>query len=140
MSGARVLAIHTRRPWARPGSIIPVDVTLSAREPATIRVELALLDLDRAVAIASGTFRLRPGRSVRTLRLRLPEVGRRGYGLRAVVPGSPGSVAHGAVEALDGWWQSPRHAAITRYRTARGTAAAVRHHSDNTYLGQLPNS
>ena len=126
MSGARVLAIHTRRPWARPGSIIPVDVTLAAREPATIRVELALLDLDRAVAIASGTFRLRPGRSVRTLRLRLPEVGRRGYGLRALVPGSPGSVAHGAVEALDGWWQSPRHAAITRYRTARGTAAAVR--------------
>ncbi len=39
--------------------------------------------------------------------------------------GQAGRPAASAVEALDGWWESPRHAAITEFRTPARTAAAV---------------
>lgn len=125
----RVVAVRARRPWAPPGSLIAIDVTIATRQAVRARLEVTILDLDRSVATGTANVRLRPGRSVRTLRLVLPDVARHGYGLRAVVRrvvGGPRSVAHGAVEALDGWWQSPRHAAITRFARPRETAAAVR--------------
>lgn len=125
----RVVAVRARRPWAPPGSLIAIDVTIATRQAVRARLEVTILDLDRPVATGTANVRLRPGRSVRTLRLVLPDVARHGYGLRAVVRrvvGGPRSVAHGAVEALDGWWQSPRHAAITRFASPRETAAAVR--------------
>lgn len=124
----RVVAVRARRPWAPPGTSIAIDVTLTTRASAVARLEVTILDLHREVATVGVRVRLRPGRSVRTVRLSLPEVARHGYGLRAVVGGgavSIRSVAHGAVEALDGWWQSPRHAAITRFATPRATSAAV---------------
>lgn len=125
----RVLAVRPRRPWAPPGTKIAIDVTLTTGASVNARLEVTMLDLHREVATVGVRVRLRPGQSVRTVRLTLPEVARRGYGLRAVVDGAAASrprVAHGAVEALDGWWQSPRHAAITRFATPRRTAAAVR--------------
>jgi len=59
----------------------------------------------------------------------LPAGARRGYGLRLTIAGSDGGPLAGAdaaVEALDGWWQSPRHAAVTRFASSAATAAAVR--------------
>jgi dextranase len=63
------------------------------------------------------------------VRLPLPADARRGYGLRLTVVDGRGKVlaaADEAVEALDGWWESPRHAALTRFYGPAETAAAVR--------------
>ena len=59
-------------------------------------------------------------------RFELPDAPRHGYGLRLRVV-ADGSVAEAtsAVEALDGWWESPRHAAITDYREASTVAASA---------------
>lgn len=104
-----------------------VELTFTTLAAAAVRVELSLLDVDRCVDMSYAVFRLPPGRSTRTLSVNLPDAARHGYGLRAIVESEAGrSVAQGAIEALDGWWQSPRHAALTSYRTAKATAAAVR--------------
>ena len=82
----------------------------------TVDVELLLLDLDRVVDRVQRRYRLSPGRSRRIERVALPSKPRRGYGLKLDVRWPGGSAAaESAVEALDGWWQSPRHAAITEF-------------------------
>ena len=57
----------------------------------------------------------------------LPSAVRHGYGLRLrASAGGRTVVATSAVEAIDGWWQSPRHAALTEFRDPAASAAAVR--------------
>lgn len=92
-----------------------------------VRAELVLLDGRRIVDQVTATWRLPTGRSTRRAVLHLPHLPRHGYGLRLSISWPGGrTTSHGAVEALDGWWQSPRHAAVTTFRSPKRTAAAVR--------------
>ena len=104
-----------------------MHVGLWATAASLVRVELVLLDGRRVVDEMTTAWRLPTGRSTRSAVLKLPQLPRHGYGLRLSITWSGGgTTGHGAVEALDGWWQSPRHAAVTTFRSPRRTAAAVR--------------
>lgn len=123
----RVLAVAPVRPWSRPGTSVTVEVRLRAVAATHVRVVVVLLDGQRVVDRVTMAWRLPAGRCLRIVRLKLPLLLRHGYGLHASLKWSDGRASgHGAVEALEGWWQSPRHAAITTFRTSLKTAAAVR--------------
>jgi dextranase len=125
----RVARFGPARPWFEPGSNATIDVEVAATGPTRARLLVELLDLDRVVAAADRVVRLRAGRSRRRVKIALPGDARRGYGLRLTIVGPDGAAlaaADAAVEALDGWWLSPRHAAITRFASPAATAAAVR--------------
>lgn len=107
--------------WAPGGSVIRATVVVVSDTPRRLLVRLELLDLDRVVATTER--RIRTGTGDRTLRLglTLPDAPRHGYGLRVSVRGSDGvplARASTAIEAIEGWWQSPRHAALIEYRDA----------------------
>ncbi len=115
------------RPWVPPGAPFTVVATISMTEAAPARVSVDLLDLDRSVGTAERAVTLAPGSDHLEFALRLPETPRRGYGLRLAVETPDGIVTEiAAIEALEGWWQSPRHAAVTEYGDpeAAGRAAA----------------
>jgi dextranase len=130
MPGAsvRLTSVRPARPWFAPGSAAQVELAFRAAAPTTVQATVELLDLDRVVGRRAASFRLAAGASVRRLGVDLPRASRRGYGVRVRVQWPGGGRARGssAVEALEGWWASPRHAAITGFRSAAGTAAAVR--------------
>jgi hypothetical protein len=117
------------RTWSKPGSIVGIEVELEARSPvgqgvAVITVEL--LDVDRVVARRQRRTRLGRGPVSFGVRMRLPADPRHGYGLRlAVEAAGRRVVATSAVEAIEGWWESPRHAALTRFASPERSAAAV---------------
>lgn len=114
------------RPWFRPGSSAKAEVELLAARPTTVAATFELLDLDRVVGRTQRSFRVPLGRSRRVTTLPLPDQGRHGYGLRVELVWDGGrATAASAVEALDHWWESPRHAAITEFRSPGRTAAAV---------------
>lgn len=124
-------ALRPARAWARPGGALPVEAELRGVAGQAVRLRLALLDLDREAGEAvTRRVRLGPsGTAVVRLRPRLPGIARRGYGLRLTVADRDGAVVgmtETAVEALDGWWDAPRHAAIVDFRDARATVADVR--------------
>jgi dextranase len=122
----RIAGFEPARPWSRPGTSAHVELDLIARTATTVRVTVELLDLDRVVVRQERSLRLPAGRSRRTVVVPLPAARRRGYGLRLTTDWHGGSArATSAVEALDGWWESPRHAAITEFASAARTAAAV---------------
>lgn len=128
MAAVRLVSARPARPWFRPGTKASVDLAFRAVAPTSVRAVVELLDLDRVVGRAEGTFRLPAGTSRHVLRVALPSEGRHGYGLRVVTTWGDGAgraTRRSAVEALDGWWQSPRHAAITGFRSPAQTAAAV---------------
>ncbi|MEO6207111.1 MAG: glycoside hydrolase family 66 protein [Candidatus Limnocylindrales bacterium] len=128
MSGrVRIRSLGSSRSWCRPGTSASIEVGLWATAASLVQVELVLLDGRHVVDEVTAAWRLPSGSSKRSAVLHLPRSPRRGYGLRLFVtwPGG-GTIGHGAVEALDGWWQSPRHAAVTTFRSPRRTAAAVR--------------
>jgi dextranase len=120
----RIVAFRPHRPWARPGTVVTVDVELASQRPMVVDARVDLLDVERVVDSVEHRFRVRAGSSRRTIPIRLPDAPRHGYGLRLrlIWPGGS-AVAGEAVEALDGWWQSPRHAAVTRFT---GVPAAAR--------------
>jgi dextranase len=127
----RVVRFGPARPWFEPGSVASIDVEVDVVATRSTRARLAieLLDLDQVVGQAERDVRLAPGRSRRRVEIALPAGARRGYGLRLTIAGSDGGTlarADASVEALDGWWQSPRHAAVTRFASSEATAAAVR--------------
>ncbi len=124
----RLVSVRPTRPWFRPGTVASVELAFRTEVPTSIRAGLELLDLDRVVGRVEGRFRLPAGASKRTLRVVLPAASRHGYGVRVVATWDAGAgrtTVSSAVEALDGWWESPRHAAMTEYRSPAGTAAAV---------------
>ena len=125
----RVVRFGPAKPWFRPGMAAAIEVEVIAARPTRARLTVELIDLDRVVERVDRNVRLPAGRSRRRVQLPLPGDARRGYGLRLAIVG-PGSRvladADSAVEALDGWWQSPRHAALTRFASPASTAAAVR--------------
>ena len=126
-SALRIVDFGPTRTWFRPGSEARVSVAVvGAGRPVQARLEM--LDGGRVVAATQRQLRLEPGRSVRQFRLPVPELGRHGYGLRLQLERGRQSVqAHSAFEALDGWWESPRHAALTQFnRTSRIEPAVAR--------------
>lgn len=93
-------------------------MSLTADSPGgPVHARLELFDGARVVTAIEGRLRLRAGRSIRHFRLRVPDAQRHGYGLRVQLKGRSGRVeAHSALEALEGWWESPRHAALTEFQ------------------------
>lgn len=122
----RIVSFRAARPWFRPGSEVTVEVALHAAARTTATATLSLLDLDRVVDRSTARFRVRQRVADRTMAVRLPGSARHGYGLRLELAWPGGrAAATTSVEALDGWWQSPRHAAVTHFQVPARTAAAV---------------
>jgi dextranase len=102
-----------------------VAVTAASAVNASLRLEL--LDIDRVVERHAVACRLARGTTSRRVRLRLPTDGPRGYGIRATLDtGRASARARTVIEAIDGWWEAPRHAAITDHRDPDRSAAAIR--------------
>lgn len=100
---------------------------MRAAAASAVRMEMVLLDGRRVVDRVTAAWRLPAGRSRRSAMLTLPTLPRHGYGLHISMTWAGGGTSgRGAVEALDGWWQSPRHAAITTFQSPKQTAATVR--------------
>lgn len=123
----RIVGLRPARPWFQPGSRARVEVSIRAAGRVALDATLSLLDVDNVAASTQARFLLRAGTSERTIAVELPSARRHGYGLRLelVWPGGR-TAATTSVEALGGWWESPRHAAITEFRSPARTAAAVR--------------
>ncbi len=116
-------------PWFMPGLAATIDVELTAIDRIRARITVELLDLDRVVTCVDRNVRLAAGRSRRRIEVVIPAMPRRGYGLRLTVIDTAGRVianADAALEVLDGWWQSPRHAAVTQFASPASTGADVR--------------
>jgi dextranase len=127
----RVIRLRPSRPWFRPGSDARVEIAIQAMDPVSVGHRVSLVDVDRVVAVVEGRFRLPKGPSERTVAIQLPGARRHGYGLRLDLSWTGGrTAATTALEALDGWWQSPRHAAVTAFRSPVETTAAVRELAD----------
>ena len=129
----RIVRFAPTKPWFRPGAEAEVEIDLVVTARTTARLVIELLDLDRVVAKADRSVRLPVGRALRRMRLALPADARRGYGLALTIVDRRGKVlatADAAIEALDGWWQSPRHAALTRFDSPAMAAAAMRDFGD----------
>ncbi len=126
-ASVRLTSCAPTRPWFLPGSTATIDLGFRAAATTNVQVVLELLDLDRIVCRTAMTFRLPAGPSVRRAAVSLPSASRHGYGIRVAVTWAGGTASGAsAVEALEGWWESPRHAAVTEFRSVKGTAAAVR--------------
>jgi dextranase len=112
------------RTWVPPGSRAFVVATIESDRRTTAEVSLELLDLDRVVARTSARRRLPAGHSILRLGVTLPDLPRHGYGLRLRIRSGRISraAATTAVEALEGWWESPRHVALIDH-TEAGTRA-----------------
>ena len=122
----RIAAFGPTRPWFAPGSAAKLEVELRAATATAVRATFDVLDFDRVVARLARSFRVPAGRSRRAVSAPLPLAARHGYGLRVELTWDGGrATATSAVEALDGWWESPRHAAITDFRSPERTARAV---------------
>ncbi len=122
-AGLSIRRFHPDRPWYQPGGSawVRVEVEAEARTRALARLEL--MDVDRIVAAIERRLLLDAGRSVRSFRVPLPDARRHGYGLRLTIHSVSGETrqASSAVEALDGWWESPRHVSMTEF----GSPAAI---------------
>ena len=127
MNRITIDAFGPARPWVRPGAALTVGTTLSTTEgPLEASVRVTLLDLDVLVSTASVALTLDVAPTPCELVLEVPETSRRGYGLRLEVESPVGVArARSAVEALAGWWESPRHAAITAYDEPEASARTV---------------
>jgi dextranase len=130
-----ILAFGPLRSWGRPGQMMVAETRICLDPGAAATATLELLDLDVVVARSHRRLRAASASGVAqgdaqqdlVLRLRLPGTPRHGYGLRLrIESGARAAVATSAVEALEGWWEAPRHAALTDFDDPGGTAAAVR--------------
>lgn len=127
-AGLRIRSFEPVRPWFQPGETAVASAEIAAVDPMTLDARLELLDCDRVVAVASQRLRVRSGLSSRRLSIALPAALRHGYGLRLALA-HRGRVVRRAtceLEALSGWWESPRHAALTDFSDPEHTAGTVR--------------
>ena len=125
-SGARVTVrdLVPERTWVRPGARAFVTATVASDRPLAAQLVLELWDVGQVVGRVTVGRRLAAGPTTIRLGLDLPVAARHGYGLRLLVRSRTGAVlasASSAVEALAGWWQSPRHVALIDH-TDTGTA------------------
>ena len=128
----QIVRFGPRRTWARPGDVVAVDAEVRLAPGQGAALTVTLLDLDRELTSVRRSVLAAP-RSPRavplrhTVELMLPPAPRHGYGLSLrVQAGGRTLVSSSAIEAIDGWWQSPRHAAITEFRDSEASARAVR--------------
>ena len=125
MTAVAIERFGPTRPWSRAGSTIDAQVALRATRPVAIDLVVELIDGIEVVDRATLEVELLPGRHSVALPVRLPDRRRRGYGLRLSVHGTGRTLVRAsAVEALDGWWDAPRHAALIRFERA-GAATRV---------------
>jgi dextranase len=116
------------RSWVEPGAPFTVEAVLRTASPISVDIEVTLLDVAHEVdSVRADAVALMPGQATISLALELPPAPRHGYGLRLVVTTAAGATteARAAVEALAGWWQSPRHAALTDFRRSADAVEAV---------------
>jgi dextranase len=126
VTSLRVHRFGPARPWSPPRSTIAVEAELSAPTTSFVDLTVELLDVDRVVGLSGRRVRVGPDARRRTIQIELPSSERHGYGLRLRLGGPGGRiVASSAIEALEGWWQSPRHAALTEFRSAARSALAA---------------
>ena len=112
--------------WFRPGSVAGVSLSVSASAGESVDARLELLDGVTVISATEGHLRLPAGHSVRRFRLHLPDAPRHGYGLRVQLEARSGRAeAHSALEALEGWWESPRHAALTDFQPGSAPAPTL---------------
>jgi dextranase len=123
----RIRALEPERTWARPGHRVRVVARLVADAPARGRLQLELLDVRRVAIAWDRPLRLEAGETMVRLHVTLPTRGRRGYALRVrpVVDGAVGAWRTVVLEALAGWWEAPRHLALTDFGTASDAGAQV---------------
>ena len=122
----RIATFGPMRPWSVPGSAVHLELELRSARSTVVRARFELLDLDHVVIQLDRSFRVPSGPSRRRVSMPLPEGPRHGYGLHVELIWAGGrTTAVSAVEALDGWWESPRHAAITDFRSPKRTARSV---------------
>lgn len=132
-ASVRLITFRPTRPWFPPGSPAGFVAELETDRALPLQAELTLHDLDRVVAAGRGRWHLDPGRSRRRLRVRLPSLAARGYSARLAVRSLGGELlvsAEAPIEALDGWWQSPRHACLTEFAPGYDPRPAVRRLAD----------
>jgi len=122
----RILSLDTPRTWARPGTSLEVHVKLRGSAPGLARLRFELLDVATVMAVTERRVRLQAADRVVRVRVPLPETARRGYGLRVTATSATGSAARSTVvEAIDGWWEAPRHIALTDFRPGLAAARQV---------------
>ncbi len=132
---ARIHALEPTRTWARPGGRIPVTVRIRADGSARGWVELELRGIRTLEGVWRHRVRLTAGEDTVRARIALPASPRRGYALRArlVMADAPGPWHTVPVEAIDGWWEAPRHIAFTEFAhtsdAARHVAGALHWHA-----------
>ncbi len=127
MTSIAIVGFGPARTWARPGSSVTVAAVLHAAEPCSVRASVSLLDVGGLIERHEIELRLTAAPQTLDVSFVLPTTPRRGYGLRLTLEaGESASVATSAVEAIDGWWESPRHAAMTGYEDRAAAEDAVR--------------
>ena len=134
MTVARIAGIGLRRTWARPGATIEAIVEFDVPRAGRMTLEVDLMDVDRVVLRRRRRRRFDAGHHRLVFRLWLPNEARHGYGIRANLSSAnwdPGAarpstaLAWASVEAIDGWWESPRHVALTSFREASAASGLV---------------
>ena len=116
-----IVEVTPERGSITPGQHVVIETTIHAPRPGTIRLVLELLDLDRVIVSIVRRRRLVAGATTVRWRLPIPPVGRRGYGVRVrafAADGTLVSSGHAAIEAIAGWWESPRHVALIDHTDA----------------------
>lgn len=122
-----ILAFGALRHWLAPGGELTIVAELAADQTVNVRLEVSLVDVAEEITTISESIDLGVGTSTHQWLMPVPAVARHGYGLRLRVVAGPSIVeASSVVEAIEGWWQSPRHAAMTDYRDAPAAARATR--------------
>lgn len=114
----RVRTFTPPRAAVRPGSVARFTVELETRRPVTLRARLELRDLDMLAAVTERRLHLPAGGSARRLAIALPQAPRRGYSVHLRLSSRSGATLAAAetpIEAIDGWWESPRHACLTNF-------------------------
>lgn len=126
-AGLRLSDLRPRRTWARPGETIVVEARLAADRGMDVALTLDLVDGDTVVATTTARRRAGPRPCTIRMSISLPTGSPHGYGLVLKARGPQGSTARStsAIAALEGWWQAPRHAALTDFRDARRVAEVV---------------
>ncbi len=122
-----IVAFGPSRHWVTPGGELAIVAGLVADRAVHVRLEVSLLDVAEEITTIRESTDLGVGTATHRWLMRVPAMARHGYGLRLrVTDGSSIIEASSAVEAIEGWWQSPRHAAMTDYEDAPGAVRVTR--------------
>lgn len=127
-AGLSVSRFGATRAWATPGSLVELEIAVHTARSRRARACIELLDGATRVAALEHMLDARPGSTTHTAAIRLPDTQRHGYGLRLTLDGGGRRpiVRRAAIEAIEGWWESPRHVALTEFGGMRGSATRMR--------------